>query len=129
MTKRSQQIHASTLTRSNLGRLYFELTDDMEAAICVFTEALKGAEDVNYNNYWLGVIWARRGNKKKALLHLKKAPAMLKRRGQEADWIGARKILVYELIKAQRRDEALKLLNELKNESPTMNTSNKRSQT
>lgn len=102
--------------RSNLGRLHFELTRNLEAAIDIFTKALKGVEDVNYNNYWLGVIWTLRRDQKKALAHFKKAPSMLERRKQAPTWTGARKILVYELIKAHRYAEALNLLRELEKE-------------
>ena len=105
-------------SRSNLGRVHFELTNNLEGAVDVFIAALKGAEDVNYNNYWLGVIWTLRGDEDKALAHFRKAPSMLERREQPATWTGARKILVYELIKAHRRDEALDVLRKLEEEDP-----------
>jgi tetratricopeptide (TPR) repeat protein len=112
--------------RANLGRVHFELTHNLGTAVDIFTEALKGAEDVNYNNYWLGVIWTLRGDKAKALSHFKHAPAMLERRERMLEkeeqtkltWNGARKILVYELIKAHRREKAIDLLRKLEKEAP-----------
>jgi Transposase IS116/IS110/IS902 family len=103
----------------NLGRLHLEVTQDLNKAADILTKTLIGAEDAEYTHYNLGILRTLQGDRKAAIEQFKKAPTILGLRGRQASWIGARKMLVHELRKWGRRDEALQLLNALAKEHPT----------
>jgi len=99
--------------RSNLGRLLWEIFDDVEGAIAVYQTALNGVEDVDYNHYYLGILHTWLGLREEALKHFEQSPEMLKIRQRSADWTGARKMLAYELKKIGRVEDVIKVLREL----------------
>lgn len=104
--------------RANLGRLCLEIAADEDLASEQFHRVLDGAEDQDYAQYNLGLIETLRGDSEKAVEHMKKAPIMLGRRGRSANWVGARKMLAYELTKWRRQADALELLEGLMAEYP-----------
>lgn len=104
--------------KANLGRLYFEIMGKLDEAAEILTEALTGSEDIDYSYYNLGLVRTLQSNESEAVAAFLKAPEMLKRRGQVATWIGARKILIKELEKWGRSAEALALLRQLAAEDP-----------
>jgi tetratricopeptide (TPR) repeat protein len=92
--------------RSNIGRLKWEIFDDVGGAMDAHQDALNGEEDVDYSHYNLGVLHTRQGNRELALEHFELAPDMLNIRGRSATWADAHKMLAYELKKIGRREGA-----------------------
>lgn len=104
--------------RSNIGRLHWEIFDDVKGAIDAYQETLKGVEDVDYSHYNLGVLHTWEGNREMALEHFELSPNMLKIRGRSATWTDAHRLLVYELKKIGRREQAIEVLRSLVTEAP-----------
>jgi tetratricopeptide (TPR) repeat protein len=104
--------------RANLGRLYLEVTQELDKAAEVFLEALKGAEDTDYSHYGLGLVRTLQDQRDEAVDAFRNAPVMLERKGHVATWSGARKMLVKALCEWGRDDEALRLLRELARDHP-----------
>jgi tetratricopeptide (TPR) repeat protein len=102
--------------KSNLGRLYLEVIRDLDKATKVLRETLEGVEDTDYTYYNLGLVQTLQGDRERAIEYFQHAPEMLRRRGQDATWTGARKMLIYELRRWGRAAEALQLLRELAKE-------------
>jgi tetratricopeptide (TPR) repeat protein len=104
--------------KSNLARVRWQISDDIDGAIALYQDALTGMEDINYNHYNLGILLTWKGNREMALEHFKLAPKMLKIRGRSSTWTDARKMLVYELKKIGRREQAIEVLRGLVTEAP-----------